>query len=548
MRCHVRRVQHGKPFCLVAVWLVLGGCVLTAATAVGQAADPFDATKAPHGNVEKKGQPAGGIAAKDGAMLNGIRLLDKVGPGEQTIQRALGMRGDFGFSDDLLNEVIQRFAKAMGVEIHLDMKALTDANIAESVQVTFSAKAITIRSAMTLMLRPLGLRWIVDNGILLVTTPEVAESENYMETRVYAVHDLVAPRPSYRFEGIHLPGTSGSEFPHNTSSGRALGGVEGMGGGMGGMGGGMFQVADQPQSAKSKPAKPAATPAGGGGGAPPHGFSMGPRSPKMDLTFTMDDLINVIIRAVKPQGSWEEFGGNATISPAGNMLVITQTREAHEKIEGLLENLRATSPGLRVVTLRATWLALDLKQLNELLHSGPGSYGCVRGNALEAMAAKTQGYIGSIACFSGQTVHIASGRSRSMVVGAVPVVGSGAAYQPVVNNPQSGATLQVTPQLLPDTSTVLLDVCSSIARAEGPAESTRFLAHGSDAESKSDVLTLDRVKMGVVQLAATLKARLGETMLVGGLTREPSADDPAKESAAATPQLYLFITVDATQR
>ncbi len=37
----------------------------------------------------------------------------------------------------------------------------------------------------------------------------------------------------------------------------------------------------------------------------------------------------------------------------------------------------------------------------------------------------------------------------------------------------------------------------------------------------------------------TLKVPLGEPTLVGGLTREPSADN--QEAAAATPQLYLFI-------
>ena len=64
---------------------------------------------------------------------------------------------------------------------------------------------------------------------------------------------------------------------------------------------------------------------------------------------------------------------------------------------------------------------------------------------------------------------------------AVPVVGGGpegVGYQPIVGNPQSGAVLQVTPQLLPmhDTHAAVLDVCSVVTRSEGPAETLTFMS------------------------------------------------------------------------
>jgi hypothetical protein len=354
-------------------------------------------------------------------------------------------------------------------------------------------------------------------------------------------------------------------------------GMGGMGGSMGGMGGGMgmFSTSEHPKKAEDpktdKPAKGSSNPVVGPTGAtPPKGGTAGegpaqqpgqpaPRRPvkpsAADLNFTMDDLINVITSTIKPT-TWDEVGGPGSIAPAAGTLVISQTMAVHMEIERFLEDLRTSSPGTQVVTIRATWLLLDLPQLNQLLSSKGGKEGGIDRKALEAMAAKTKGYLGAVTCFSGQTVHIASGRSRSAVTGAIPVVGGGendTGYQPIISHPQSGAVLQVAPQLLPNTQAALLDICSSVTRCEGQPEPSPFLSGGpagskKDTEGKSPAaqghttITLDRVSMVVEQLATTLKVPLGEPTLIGGLTREPSADE---HEAADTPQLYLFVEATA---
>ena len=111
------------------------------------------------------------------------------------------------------------------------------------------------------------------------------------------------------------------------------------------------------------------------------------------------------------------------------------------------------------------------------------------------------GYAGAISCFSGQTVHIASAQSRSAVTGAVPVVGGGpegVGYQPIVGNPQSGAVLQVTPQLLPmhDTHAAVLDVCSVVTRSEGPAETLTFMSGASRRQEGRPFRVNDRHHAG----------------------------------------------------
>ncbi len=266
------------------------------------------------------------------------------------------------------------------------------------------------------------------------------------------------------------------------------------------------------------------------------------RSAESTLTFSMHDLIDLITSTIKPT-TWDEVGGPGSIMPAAGMLVISQTQEVHEEIEGVLANLRAVSPGLRVVTIRAVWLQLDLKQLDQLLHSKPGTEAGIDHKALYEMAGKTKGYLGAITCLSGQTVHIASGHSRTAIIGAVPVVGDALGYQPLMGNPLAGALLQVTPQLLPNAQGAMLDVCSAVTRAAERPQTVRFYCDASGGKknaNKSPVrgVTLDRVSMVVSQLATTVKVPLNEPALVGGLTSETP---DSKQTAADTPQLYLFI-------
>ncbi len=343
---------------------------------------------------------------------------------------------------------------------------------------------------------------------------------------------------------------------------------------------GLFAVVEPLQPSEgSEPAKPSnpaprveppkpATPGGMGGrggmgggmggmGGMGHGFAYGHVGrlatsvvPQRDF----DSLIETITSTVEPT-TWDEVGGPGSIrsfDATTGMLIFSQTQETHQRTERLLEQIRATNSKVPLVTVRALWLLLDMKQLDDLLASKSGKAGGVDRKSLRAMAEKAKGYVGMISCFSGQTVHIASSHGRSAVVGAIPVVGSGIGYQPIVSNPQCGAMLQVTPQVRPGAKTAVVDLWSSVVRSEGQGEQIRFLS-GRSARKKGDKgcqnehaagpsVTLDRVNVAVEQLGTTLRLPLGEATLVGGLTREPSAD---QANAAAAPQLYLFIEVTA---
>jgi hypothetical protein len=64
-----------------------------------------------------------------------------------------------------------------------------------------------------------------------------------------------------------------------------------------------------------------------------------------------DELIELIMSVIEP-ATWDESGGPGAIQSftANTTLVCTQTREVHEKIEGLLEVMRQVhEPGKRVL-------------------------------------------------------------------------------------------------------------------------------------------------------------------------------------------------------
>jgi hypothetical protein len=606
MQCRTNRPDGSKSqlvvLALSGIFLtsaILTACASIAAEVQGSARPPAH-TKPVETTVSK---PADGAKKTGGIHAAPPRALRS----EAAIREALEATADLDFTKTPLDDIVGVIGDFTKIDIVLDKKALADAGVATDLPMTVSLRGISVRAALGLILRNLGLTWIVRDEVVLITTPE--EAENWLETRVYDVSDLVLPQSSYPFEGMYIPearggrvgagggmkGVSGPGAPSGGMGTVAMGGAAGVekeGHEAGGrMGGGLFAVVEPlPPSEGSEPAKPSnpaphkeqpkpATPSGTGGrsgmgggrsggmggmgggmggtggmgGGPAHGSGGGPVTSTASQR-DFDSLIDLIKTSVKPT-TWDDVGGPGSIAPLegpAGMLVFHQTQEIHQRTEKLLEQIREARSKVPLVTVRAFWLLLDMKQLDDLLASKSGKGGGIDRKTLREMAEKVKGYAGTISCFSGQTVHIASTRSRSAVVGAIPVVGSGIGYQPIVSNPQCGAMLQVTPQVLPGAKTAVVDLWSSVVRSEGPGEQIHFL-NGKRARKKGDKgdtneetaepsVTLDRVNAAVEQLGTTIRLPLGEATLVGGITREPSAD---QAHAGAAPQLYLFIEVTA---
>ncbi len=168
--------------------------------------------------------------------------LKEPGSAEAKILKALDEPTTMEFVDTPLKDVVDQLKLQHGIEIQLDMKALTEASVSPDMPITKSLKGISLRSALRLMLGEKDLNYIIDHEVLLITTADKAKAT--VVTKVYPVADLVLPIAVN--SGIN-PFQSGAGLGGNSSINSGLNGGMGGGGfgggGFGGGGGGGFAAA-----------------------------------------------------------------------------------------------------------------------------------------------------------------------------------------------------------------------------------------------------------------------------------------------------------------
>lgn len=113
---------------------------------------------------------------------------------ETHILAALDQNTTVEFIEEPLIGVVEFFMDFHNMQIQIDEPALKDIGIGTDEPVSKSLDGVSLRSALNLILRDLGLDWTIVNEVLLITTPEVAEVT--MVTRVYDVGDLILARDS----------------------------------------------------------------------------------------------------------------------------------------------------------------------------------------------------------------------------------------------------------------------------------------------------------------------------------------------------------------
>lgn len=107
------------------------------------------------------------------------------------ISAALDGETAIDFHEAPLSEVVTFLHDIHDIPIVLDIRAMDEVGLASDVPITVNLKGISLRSAMRLVLRNLGLTYIVADGVLQITTPESAESR--LLQHVYFVDDLAEP-------------------------------------------------------------------------------------------------------------------------------------------------------------------------------------------------------------------------------------------------------------------------------------------------------------------------------------------------------------------
>jgi hypothetical protein len=95
---------------------------------------------------------------------------------EKALRGPLASSG-LDFAETPLEEVVNLLQQEYGIPVQLDRKALDDIGFDSAEPVTINLHGISLRSALRLMLHQLQLTYVIQNEVLIITTPEQAESQ-----------------------------------------------------------------------------------------------------------------------------------------------------------------------------------------------------------------------------------------------------------------------------------------------------------------------------------------------------------------------------------
>jgi hypothetical protein len=265
----------------------------------------------------------------------------------------------------------------------------------------------------------------------------------------------------------------------------------------------------------------------------------------------IEHLVLVIQKTVDPDSwRWDNSGVErtkemvGTIQPLGSLLIVTQTKENQKMVQMVLESIRLEYGPMKMVGVNLRWVELDPAQARQLIgDQQKGAVTTLDDAAVQKLPAEATWAAGRTTCFSGQTVYVASGRGRTWMHQATPVVGTNAAaYQMDSQLVQSGAVVQITPLLSQNGQTAVLDL-TSVATDWMPMDQSIHVGGAAGDPTLSTTRPLDqistqvdRLNVGVQQLRTTVRVPVGKMVLVGGMTKEPGTDGK---------EMYLIAEVTA---
>ncbi|QDT99494.1 hypothetical protein V144x_50050 [Gimesia aquarii] len=114
----------------------------------------------------------------------------------QEMQKALSADTKCDFPNVPLSEVLQFFQAQHGINIYLDAQALEQEGLTADEPINVSLNGISLKSALNIVLNPLGLDYVFDNEVLKVTSQE--EANQTLIVRIYPVADLCDKPDDYQ--------------------------------------------------------------------------------------------------------------------------------------------------------------------------------------------------------------------------------------------------------------------------------------------------------------------------------------------------------------
>lgn len=169
-----------------------GGWLLAAAAAIGLLSVPLvNFNQPPRALADDPAQVAKPEGAQAGARLKAPpekEFLPVPSAAEQKILDALEKPTQVDFNQTSLQDVVDVLKDEHLIEIQLDSNPLAEAGLESDTPVTARFKNVSLRSALSLLLKPKEMTWAIRDEVLLLTTLDVADS--LLITRTYPVGDL----------------------------------------------------------------------------------------------------------------------------------------------------------------------------------------------------------------------------------------------------------------------------------------------------------------------------------------------------------------------
>jgi RNA polymerase sigma factor (sigma-70 family) len=132
------------------------------------------------------------IEARNGLRPGNFeRPEPKEDPNVLAIESKLNQRASMNIEKQPLSGAVSYLQNYSGLNIVLDPKALSDQGVTASSPVSLSVNQVPLKSALKLLLRPLGLTYKIEDHVVLITSPSDVRFTTY--TKTYYVGDLVPP-------------------------------------------------------------------------------------------------------------------------------------------------------------------------------------------------------------------------------------------------------------------------------------------------------------------------------------------------------------------
>lgn len=145
---------------------------------------------------------------------------------EQHIQTALTADTECNFPDVPLSKAMDALQAQHGVNIYLNALALKEEGLTADEPINLALSGVSFKSALDIILEPLGLTYVVDGEVLKITTQK--EAARTVKVRIYPVADLCKTQDEYQaLEGVIEKTcifTSRSRVKYSPASDLVLGG------------------------------------------------------------------------------------------------------------------------------------------------------------------------------------------------------------------------------------------------------------------------------------------------------------------------------------